>query len=65
VETTTVVSQEPPTPPTTPAPSTTTKEQSGGLPSTGGTPMPGLLIGFGAICLGVAMVLTRRRTAPR
>ena len=64
-ETTTVVSQEPPAPPTTPAPSTTTKEQSGGLPHTGGAPMPGLLVGLGSICLGLAMVLTRRRTAPR
>ncbi|MFM7684956.1 MAG: LPXTG cell wall anchor domain-containing protein [Actinomycetota bacterium] len=35
------------------------------LPHTGGTPMPGLLIGFGAMCLGLAMVLTRRRTVVR
>jgi uncharacterized repeat protein (TIGR01451 family) len=64
-QTTTAVSQEPPVPPTTPAPSTTTKGQSGGLPSTGGTPLPGVLIGFGSICLGLAMVLTRRRTVVR
>ncbi len=52
-----------PGPPTTavPGPPTTTTVPKGPLPRAGGSPMPLLLLGLGAACIGGSLLLARRR----